>query len=47
MNNNIRPCLVTELDMLQKIGYETSKETYRSVINQETMDNGQISWKSK
>jgi len=38
MNNSIRLCLVTELDVLQEIGYETAKETYRSVINQETMD---------
>ncbi|MBW2252326.1 MAG: GNAT family N-acetyltransferase [Deltaproteobacteria bacterium] len=38
MNINIRPCLITELDMLQKIGYETFNEAFRSMNSQETMD---------
>jgi diamine N-acetyltransferase len=34
----IRPCLLTELDQLQKIGHETIVETYGSDIDQKTMD---------
>ncbi|MDY6792080.1 MAG: GNAT family N-acetyltransferase [Thermodesulfobacteriota bacterium] len=38
MNVIIRQCLTNELDTLQRIGYETFDETFRSINSPETMD---------
>jgi ribosomal protein S18 acetylase RimI-like enzyme len=38
MKISIKPCLLNELDLLQKIGRQTFMETYGAMNNQKTMD---------
>jgi hypothetical protein len=38
MNLTIRPCLISDLETLQTIGYETCDDTFREMNLQETMD---------